>query len=241
MVKIGAVVIGDRRVLAIVPARGGSKGIHLKNIHPFLGKPLIAHVGDVIREVPEIDRCVVSTDHDEIASVAEAAGLEAPFRRPESLSGDRIADYDVLSHALEEMERQDECRYDLVVMLQPTSPLRRPVHVSEAIQLLHREGFDSVWSISETDSKGHPFKQLKVQDGHIDYYDEAGKKIIARQQLQPVYHRNGVVYVITRECLKDYGDITGKKCGSYIIDEYLVSIDTQWDLEWAEYVAQKRK
>src|SRR5438309_343462 len=94
-------MINGLTVLAVVPARGGSKGIALKNLRVVGGRPLIARVSDVVRAVPEIDRTVVSTDHSEIARVAREAGLDAPFLRPEAISGDRIGDFDVLIHALE--------------------------------------------------------------------------------------------------------------------------------------------
>ncbi|MFQ5699989.1 MAG: cytidylyltransferase domain-containing protein, partial [Myxococcota bacterium] len=176
-------MIAGRRVLAVCPARGGSKGIPLKNLAPFQGVPLVARVGHLVAKVPQIDRAVVSTDHPEIASVARSAGLDAPFMRPEALSGDRIGDAEVLLHALSEVERLDATRYDLVVMLQPTSPLRRPEHVVAALEKLVDGDWDAVWTVSETDSKAHPLKQLRVESGRLDYYDPAGARIVARQQL----------------------------------------------------------
>ena len=124
-------MIAGRRVLAVVPARGGSKGIPLKNLCRVGGVPLVALVGRIIRGVPEIDRAVVSTDHAEIARVAEEAGIAAPFLRPDDISGDRIGDLDVLAHALQAAEQLDGLVYDIVVMLQPTSPLRESKHVSD--------------------------------------------------------------------------------------------------------------
>lgn len=229
-------MIDGQRVLAVCPARGGSKGIPLKNLEPFLGEPLVARVGDLVREIPMIDRAVVSTDHEEIARVAVASGLAAPFRRPESLSGDRIGDVDVLRHALDEMERRDDVQYEIVVMLQPTSPLRRAEHVTAAIEMLAEGDWDAVWTVSESDSKAHPLKQLTVEAGRLDYYDKAGAQIIARQQLGRVYHRNGVAYAIRRACLLS-GSIKGERTGACIIDGVMVSIDTRWDLELAEWVA----
>lgn len=233
-------MIGDRRVLAVCPARGGSKGIPLKNLSPFLGVPLVAHVGRLVREVPEIDRAVVSTDHPEIARVARDSGLDAPFVRPEELSGDRIGDADVLCHALREMERIDAVDYDLVVMLQPTSPLRRAAHVTDALRLLVEGGWDAVWTVSETDSKAHPLKQLRLEGGRLDYWDPQGARIVARQQLAPVYHRNGVAYVMTRSCLLDHHTIKGLRTGALVLEEALVSIDTLWDLELAELLHRRR-
>ena len=134
------------------------------------------------------------------------------------------------------MERLDTVRYDIVVMLQPTSPLRRPEHVMRAIEMLVNEHWDAVWTLSETDSKSHPLKQLTLTSGKIDYYDPNGSRIIARQQLTPVYHRNGVAYVMTRRCLLEERSIMGKRTGALLLDEHLVSIDTIWDLKLAEFI-----
>lgn len=220
----------------VVPARGGSKGIPLKNLREVGGKPLVTWVGDVLRELSWVDRAVVSTDHEEIARVAEAAGVAAPFRRPESLSGDRIGDIDVLLHALESMEQLDGKRYDIVVMLQPTSPLRRAEDVTAAVRKLVEEEFDAVWTVSETDSKAHPFKQLVVSETGLSYYDPDGAAIIARQQLAPVYHRNGVAYAFTRDCLTGQGLILGARTGAVVLEGMQVNIDTAFDLMLAEFI-----
>ncbi len=233
-------MIGDLRVLAVCPARGGSKGIPLKNLKRFLGVPLVARVGHLVRECPSIDRAVVSTDDPKIAEVAQEAGLDAPFMRPQELSGDRVSDAPVLAHALEETERIDGVRYDVIVMLQPTSPLRQPEHVEETIRTLVDGGWDAVWSVSETDSKEHPLKQLTIEDERLDYYDPEGARIIARQQLSTVYHRNGVAYAITRSCLMGGGGIKGERTGAVVIPGTMISIDTLWDLELAELVARRR-
>jgi CMP-N,N'-diacetyllegionaminic acid synthase len=233
-------MIEGRRVLAVVPARGGSKGIPLKNLREVGGRSLVARVGDVIRGVPEIDRAVVSTDHEGIAKAAEEAGVAAPFRRPEPLSGDRIGDIDVLTHALEATEAMDGHRYDIVVMLQPTSPLRIAANVSAALRMLVEGDWDSVWTVSPTDSKAHPLKQLTVSAGALDYYDPDGSAIVARQQLEPVYHRNGIAYAITRDCLFDHRSIKGKRTGALIIEGEHVSIDTEWDLALVEVLLARR-
>lgn len=232
-------MIEGLRILVVCPARGGSKGIPHKNLKPFLGVPLVARVGHLVQEIPAIDRAVVSTDSEDIARVARESGLDAPFYRPEELSGDRISDLQVLTHALHEMERLDGTTYDIVVMLQPTSPLRTADHVRDTIQMLVDDDWDAVWTVSETDSKGHPLKQLTVTDGRLDYYDQAGKQIIARQQLVPVYHRNGVAYAIRRNCLLEQKSISGERTGALVIEGHMVSIDTLWDLELAEYIYQK--
>jgi len=232
-------MISGHRILVVCPARGGSKGIPLKNLQMFHGVPLVARVGHLVKEIVAIDRAIVSTDHEEIAKIAKESGLDAPFYRPESLSGDRISDLQVLSHALVETERIDQVQYDIVVMLQPTSPLRRTKHVLDTIKMLVDGHWDAVWTVSETDSKNHPLKQLTVTDDQLDYYDQAGKQIIARQQLVPVYHRNGVAYAIRRSCLLEQQSIKGNRTGALVLEENMVSIDTHWDLELAEFIYSK--
>jgi CMP-N-acetylneuraminic acid synthetase len=228
-------------VLAVVPARGGSKGIPLKNLRQVAGRSLVARVGDVIAGVPEIDRAVVSTDHAGIAKAAEDAGIAAPFMRPEALSGDLIGDIDVLTHALSASEAVDGRRYDIVVMLQPTSPLRTAAQVSATIRMLVEGVWDSVWTVSPTDSKAHPLKQLKVAEGALDYYDPAGARIIARQQMGTVYHRNGIAYAMTRGCLVDQRTIKGARTGAFIVEGEHISIDTEWDIALVEFLLSHRK
>lgn len=230
-----------RRILVVVPARGGSKGVLRKNLRPLLGVPLVARVGPLVRELTFVDRAVVSTDDDEIAEVAEAVGLAAPFRRPEALSGDRVGDLEVLTHALEALEVGDGVRYEVVVMLQPTSPLRRPEHVEAVVEKLVADELDAVWTVSETDLKYHPRKQLVLEGGRLAFHDPAGSQVIARQQLTPSYHRNGAAYAITRECLLSQKSILGKNAGAVVLDEPMLSLDTLEDFEAVEAVLRARK
>jgi len=233
-------MISNKRILIVVPARGGSKGIPLKNLRKVNGVPLVAAVGKIIKSLSEIDQSVVSTDHEEIASVAEDAGIAAPFRRPKELSGDRISDIEVLTHALLEMELIDSVTYDIIVMLQPTSPLRKAKHVLDTIKMLVDGAWDAVWTVSETDSKSHPLKQLIVDNNSLNYYDISGGEIIARQQLKPVYHRNGIAYAITRECLLNKKSIKGDRTGALIIKGNHISIDTERDLDLVEFILSSK-
>jgi CMP-N-acetylneuraminic acid synthetase len=234
-------MLDDKAILAVVPARGGSKGIPLKNLRPVLGVPLVARVGQLISELDIIDRAIVSTDHPEIAEVARQSGLAVPFMRPPELSGDRIGDWDVLVHALVEVERLDNRRYDVVVMLQPTSPLRKAAHVRGTVEMLVRGGWDSVWTVSPTDPKNHPLKQLLVTDNRIDYYDDRGGQVIARQQLEPLYHKNGAAYAMTRECLLEQKTIKGARTGALVLDEEMISIDTMGDLRLVEMLLEEEQ
>ena len=230
-------MLSGRRVLVVVPARGGSKGIPLKNLREVGGVPLVARVGHLVRELDFVDRAIVSTDHVEIARVAEAAGLAAPFVRPDDLSGPIIGDQQVLEHALREMERLDGVRYDIAIMLQPTSPSRTAEQVRQAATMLVDGDYDAVWTVSPTDGKAHPLKQLaRGEDGRLGFYDPAGAAITARQQLKPVFHRNGVAYVFTRECLLDQKTIMGAKTGALVIEGPIANIDTEFDLQYANWL-----
>lgn len=221
-------------MLAVVPARGGSKGLPRKNLLPLCGTPLVALAGDIARQVPEIDRAVVSTDSAEIAAVAQGAGLAAPFLRPAPLSGDSIADVDVLLHALHEMDALDRCTYDVIVMLQPTSPLRTVGDVRACLEMFAATGADAVWSVSAADKKYHPLKQLRVEHGTLSYYDPRGKDVIARQQLEELYFRNGVAYVLSRGCLVEQRSLLGARAFAYITPGPHISIDTSEDFAAAE-------
>jgi CMP-N-acetylneuraminic acid synthetase len=228
-----------KSILVVVPARGGSKGVKLKNIRMINGVPLVARVGHVVKQLSYVDRAVISTDHPEIAEIAEKSGLDVPFMRPESLSGDVVADGLVLHHALLECEKIDNRTYDVVVMLQPTSPFRKPEHVTQTVLKLIQGGYDAVWTVSETDSKAHPLKQLLFRKDLLDFYDPAGASIIARQQLTPVYHKNGVAYVMTRDCILNTKNIKGERTSFVVIDEFMVNIDTELDFKLAEFILQQ--
>ena len=225
-------MFNDSRVLVVVPARGGSKGVKHKNIHPLNGKPLVVYTAELIKELAYVDRAVISTDDPAISSVAVEAGLEAPFARPQSIAGDRIGDAAVLEHALLEMERIDNVRYDVVVMLQPTCPLRRAVHVESSIEKLVNEKCDTVWTVTPTDLKYHPLKQMAIDsEGSMRLFDPEGKNIIARQQLTQTYTRNGACYAISRDCVLNQKTILGERNCAVVIEETLVSIDTLEDFD----------
>ena len=227
-------MLDNRKILVVIPARGGSKGVPLKNIRTLAGLPLIAHIAPLVHEMGCIDRTVVSTDDERIAEVARAHNLAVPFARPPSLGGDTIGDVPVLQHALLETERIDETRYDVVVMLQPTCPARTAAHVRHAIDTLIRGGWDAVWTVSRADPKFHPFKQLRLSESGLRYFHDEGASVTARQQLEPLYYRNGAAYALTRDCLLEQGKLLGARTTAVVIDQPLVNIDTLEDFDAAE-------
>jgi CMP-N,N'-diacetyllegionaminic acid synthase len=224
----------EKNILCVVPARGGSKGIPLKNLREISGVSLVARAGHIAAKISLLDKYIVSTDHVKIAEVAKKSGLEVPFMRPESLSGDRISDYQVLSHALVHMERSDNKIYDIVVMLQPTSPSRTVEQVEATIKKLADNNYDSVITVNPIDLKNHPLKLLSFDEDKLRYYDERGKTIIARQQLTPLYQRNGVAYAMTRSCLLDQKSVIGENASAIVISDDVVNIDTEEDLLLAQ-------
>ena len=227
-------MIDGRSVLVVVPARGGSKGIKLKNLSRLNDKTLIEHTADIIKRCDFIDETVVSTDHELIKREALRTGLKAPFTRPEELSGDFISDMQVLKHALSESESAFKRIFDIILMLQPNSPVRQPRHILDCVNALIKNKLDSCFTVSETDSKAHPLKQLKIVNNKVSYYDPEGELIIARQMLKPVYHKNGVCYAFTRECIMEKGKVVTDNSSAVIIDEFTVNIDTMHDLKTAE-------
>ena len=206
-----------KKVLAIIPARGGSKGIKLKNIVKLRGVPLIGYVSKVLHKINIIDYNLVSTDSKKISDVSRKYNLNVPFMRPKKLSGDRISDIDVMIHSLKKIEKITKTKFDIIVLLQPTSPLRKHSDVVRVVKKLVNDELDSVWTVSKVDSKFHPLKQLVIKESSLSYYDKLGKNIIARQQLSNLYQRNGVAYALTRECLLTQKKLLGKKNGFIII------------------------
>jgi len=127
-----------------------------------------------------------------------------------------------------------------VLMLQPTSPLRTPGQIALVLETLLNGELDSVWTISETHVKYHPLKQLTLSEGKLDYFDSRGRAVVARQQLEKVYHRNGVAYAMTRACLLEQGKILGDRAGAVLIQEAVVNIDTLEDFMRLEALLARR-
>ena len=223
-------------VLAVIPARGGSKGIPRKNLCKAGGISLVARAVKFTKALMWIDRVVLSTDDREIAEEGRKYGAEVPFLRPLELAGDTSKSVDVWRHVLIEAEKYYNTTFDISILLEPTSPFREPRHVEEVVKKLVDGDYNSVLTVSETDSKNHPLKQLVIKDDCVSYYDDAGKGIIVRQQLTPVYHRNGVAYAKMRKCLMNQETFIGPNTYAVVIDEPLVNIDTEQDLKRAQFL-----
>ena len=212
------------RVLAIVPARSGSKGIVNKNIKKIKGKHLIGYTGDFLNNLKFVDKAIVSTDSIQYQLIAKKYYLESFFRRVKQLSGSRVSDIDVIQDSLKKSEKFYNSDFDIIIYLQPTSPVRRKVDIVNALNYLIHKKLDSIWSVSEVNNKFHPLKQLEVNK-YLKYFDKRGKEIIARQQLNKTYIRNGVFYIFSRECIVNQKTILGKKSYFYKIKSEHFNID----------------
>lgn len=226
-------------ILAVVPARGGSKAIPRKNLCHVGGKSLVGRAGDVAASLPWIDARVLSTDDREIAEEGRAHGLDVPFMRPDELSGDLANSIDMWRHAWLEAERHYGMRFDVSVLLEPTSPLRRAQDITDTVELLLGGDYKSAATVSPAPAHFTPHKCLTVNDGMIGFYHDAGAKHSIRQTIPTYYFRNGICYAVFRETLVDDGKILGDRSAAQIIDRHIVNIDDAFDLELAEFLFER--
>jgi N-acylneuraminate cytidylyltransferase/CMP-N,N'-diacetyllegionaminic acid synthase len=213
----------ERGVLALIPARGGSKGIPQKNIVELAGDPLIAHTIQAGLEARQIDRVIVSSDEDEIRSVARTHGADVPFRRPADLATDDAPTGPVVEHAIEWLAERGET-YESVVVLQPTSPLRTAGDIDGAVQRYNDEQACSVVSVAPD----HSYRWRRRPDGaeRINY----AKQRQRRQDKQPEYVENGAIYIVDVESFMSTGDLQSGVTVLYEMDpKRSVDIDTQFD------------
>lgn len=222
------------KVLGIIPARGGSKGIPNKNLRELAGKPLLAYTLETTKTSGVIDRLVLSTDSEAIAELGRKLGIEVPFIRPEELATDESPMLGVLHHAVAHVESEPWLP-DIVVLLQPSSPLRRAEHIRQAVDLLKTSDCDSVVSVIEIPHLFAPQKALKMQDGMLGFWSEDGNAITRRQQLETAYAREGTVYACWRDVLMQKGSLYGDRCLPLILsaDESL-TLDSLEDWQKAE-------
>lgn len=228
-----------KKILVVVLARGGSKGIKLKNLQKVCRKSLIQHVGLFCKKLNFVDYAMVSTDNKKIAKEAIKSGFKVPFFRSKKLSGDFVRDEDVLNDVLKKVEKKEKIIFDIIVSLPPTSPFRKKKDLIKGLNLMIKDKYDSVWTISENDTKNHPYKQLLIKNKKINFFSPHGKKIFARQQLDKVYFRNGSAYIVNRKTLLKKKLIT-KNTGAVISKNFQISIDTKFDIKLSNYFMKKK-
>lgn len=219
-------------VLALVPARGGSKGIPGKNIRPLAGHTLIDYVARVVRDCGAIDRAILSTDAADIAAEGRRVGLEVPFLRPAPLAGDDTPMLPVIEHAVAALESSGWSP-DIVVLLQPTAPLRRPDHVRRALALLRDGRSDAVASVVALPPHLSPDYVMRIENGGLVPFLPEGARTTRRQQARPAYVRDGTVYAFWTRTLRDHHSIYGERCAPLLIPAAeSITLDSEED--WAE-------
>jgi CMP-N,N'-diacetyllegionaminic acid synthase len=219
-------------VLGLVPARSGSKGVPGKNLRPLAGQTLLEYTARAARESGVLDRIILSTDSPEIAEAGRRAGLEVPFLRPAALAADNTPMVPVIQHAVTEVSRQGWSP-EIVVLLQPTSPLRRPDHIRDAVSLLRSTKADSVVTVVELPRDRSPDYLMRIEGERLRPFLSDRPRLTRRQDTRPAYWRDGTAYVFWRSTLERFGDIYGENCCPLILDgRDSLSIDTQDD--WNE-------
>jgi CMP-N-acetylneuraminic acid synthetase len=226
-------------VLAIIPARGGSKGIPHKNVRLMGGRPLLAYTVDAAHASRRVTRTIVSTDDPVIAAAARELGVDVPFMRPAELSGDATPMLPVLQHAVREMETRG-CAADAVVLLQPTSPLRRAEHIDAAVDLLESSGADSVVSVVEVPHQFNPVSVMRLEnDRLVPFLD--GPVILRRQDKPRVFARNGPAVLAVRTAVLQSGSLYGDDIRPLTMAPHdSLDVDSPDDLELVEYFLTRR-
>lgn len=230
------------RVLGVIPARGGSRGVPRKNVREVGGRPLIAWSVDTARAASDVVyRTVVSTDDPEIAEAARRAGGDVPFRRPPDLGGDRVPMLPVLRHAVESVEAEEGRAVDWVCLLQPTAPLRTADDVRAAVALAAEGGCDSVISVVRVYDV-HPVLMKRIENGHLVPFCVPEIEGTRRQDYDPpAYKRNGCIYLTRREVVMERGSIWGDVVRPYVMpEERSVGIDTELQLHMVDLLLRER-
>jgi CMP-N,N'-diacetyllegionaminic acid synthase len=231
--------VSDPKVLVVIPARGGSKGLPGKNIRSFAGLPLIAHSILCAKGCPSVNRIVVSTDSDAIAAAAVEYGAEVPFRRPAELATDTAPMWPVIKHALENSEKAFTERYDVVVLLDPTSPARLPSDIEAALTTLHGDvQCDGVIGVSEPEFS--PYWHCVVEeDGYLRDLFPKAKDFDRRQDVPVVYCINASLYVWRRSLVKDSDNWRSGRLRLHVVPSVrAIHIDEIHQFEIAELMVQ---
>ncbi len=223
----------NKTILAIIPARGGSKGVPRKNIRELGGKPLIAWTIDSARSSNYLDRLILSSEDQEIIEVAKKIGCEVPFKRPIELAQDETEGVAPVLHAIEKVEG-----YDYVVLLQPTSPFRLGKDIDHCIELCVNSGANTATTVTEPEKSPYWMYQVDRHSGRMSQLLPQ-ELILRRQDLSPVYSLNGAVYVAKIEWLKEKRTLLPPGTVAYIMPKSRsMDIDTELDLKICESMVQ---
>ena len=233
-------MINGKSVLAIIPARGGSKGLPGKNIKELCGKPLIAWTIEQAKSCDDSDRIVVSTDDEEIAEVAKKYSAEVPFVRPPELASDTATTIDVIFHAINWLKEHEDYRPEYILLLQPTSPLRSGEDINGAIQMLKDKDVRAVVSVCETDHYPWWSNILPADDNMKDFLRP--EILNKRRQDLPVFYRlNGAIYLADTDYLREQNSFLGPDTFAYKMSkERSVDVDSDIDFKLAALLLEEQ-
>lgn len=226
-----------RRVLGVIPARGGSKGVPRKNLVQLAGEPLLYYAIKASQGSIRLTRTILSSEDHEINAVGRSLGVDVPFVRPAELATDTATSVKVAKHALEFVENEEGKKYDFLCLLQPTCPLRIASDIDAAIDMLEHSDADAVVSLARVEEP-HPVKMMLVSNGLIrPLLPDLWRETIRRQECPPAFYLNGAIYCVRREVLLNHESLWGKKTLAYFMPpERSVNIDGILDVKLAEYV-----
>jgi len=233
-------LIDSKKILVIIPARGGSKGLPRKNIKLLNGKPLISYTIQAAKKSKFVDRVIVSTDDLEIAQISKDCGAEVPFIRPDELSGDNSSTVEALKHAVVWLKENEGYKPDLICVLQCTSPLRSSKDIDGTIQKLFETDKDAAVSVCEVEV--NPYWTNIFDGDKLEYFIPEGKNIVRRQELPKIYRLNGAVYLIKTEVFLEKGTLEPDNITGYIMNNSdSVDIDDEIDFCLAEALLHNRE
>ena len=220
--------------LCIIPARSGSKGIKNKNIKKIKKLTLIEHAYIFLNKFKEFDKIIVSTDSKEYLKFLEKYNYKySKFLRPKSLAKKNSTDLEVLTFELKRYEKIFKKKFDYIVCLQPTSPLRKKLDIEKCIKIIKQKKPDALWTVSKIDTKFNPMKQLILNKDKLKYFSSDGHKFKSRQLLKNTYIRNGVAHFYSRKTILKYKKVLPSDSLYYEIKNNYVNIDTMDELNLA--------
>ncbi|MBI5324141.1 MAG: acylneuraminate cytidylyltransferase family protein [Ignavibacteriae bacterium] len=230
------------KILGLITARGGSKGIPWKNIVDLGGKPLIAWTIEASLKSDLIDRTIVTTDSGEIAEISKKYGADVPFMRPPELALDESSSYDAIFHALDWLKENEKIEYDIICLLQPTSPFRDYLQINDAIEKFLKNE-KALSSISICEALINPYKMVTINElGYINKLESVNSKIDRRQDLPRVYQFNGAIYLMRTNDLQSYKHFITEKTIYYLMNrESSIDIDEPMDLEIARFLLERKR
>ena len=210
----------DKTFLAIIPARGGSKGLPGKNIKELCGKPLIAWSIEAGLKSKYLDEVVVSTDYQNIADIAKEYGANVPFLRPDYLASDTATSFDTVKHTIEYYKNELGKEFDYIVLLEPTSPLREVSDIDKAIKFLLESTADSIVGISKTEDQNPAFLIRKDNANFISGYENKDMQVLRRQDIDDIYFFEGTIYISKTNVLVDKKTFYHENTIGYEVPKY---------------------